>query len=204
MPDAVVRTARETQLSASELLVRSSLLYRARHAAKASPRTQAEFLQAADLKEAVSKRVSLLDEAWFTAVSTYISLARREGQPQVEESLTAVLRAAAAAKDATLRPEIRLLNALMRVTTAAERELLFFQQAQALVRCADAPPACASGLFSRACPRSDNGYFFTLLARVTSDVERQPGGALNPKRQETLALLGTIATEAQRYKPAQG
>jgi hypothetical protein len=93
-------------------------------------------LQAADLNEAVAKRVSLLDETWFNTVATYCSLARRDGQPQVEEQLTAVLRAAAAAKDATLRPEIRLLNALMRVTTAAERELLYQRHASALVRCA--------------------------------------------------------------------
>ena len=91
-------------------------------------------MQAADLQEAVSKRVSLLDEAFFTTASTYIALARRDGQPLVESSLTEVLRVAAAAKDATLRPEIRLLNALMRATTAAERELLFQQQASTLTR----------------------------------------------------------------------
>ena len=104
-------------------------------------RAQAEFLQAADLDEAVTRRVSQLDEAWFNTVSTYIALARKDGQPQVEEKLTAVLRSAAAAKDATLRPEIRLLNALMRVTTAAERELLYQRHAQTLVRCAGSVPA---------------------------------------------------------------
>lgn len=172
-----------------------------------------------------------LDEPWFHAVSTYITLARRDGQPQVEEQLTAVLRAAAAAKDATLRPEIRLLNALMRVTTAAERELLYQRHAAALVRCAD--PRLAARCLTRvrgqltsavtsalgraahcrahephgvlrahvfARVRSDNEYFFTLLARMTADVEQQPGGALNPGQRDTLTMLRTIAKEARRRK----
>ena len=141
-PDAVIKTAREMQLSASELMVRAralvcvrALIVGQRSVDKQSvAETQAEFLQAEDLQDAVSKRVSLLDEAFFTTASTYIALARRDGQPLVEKALTEVLRVAAAAKDATLRPEIRLLNALMRATTPAERELLYQQQASSLTR----------------------------------------------------------------------
>lgn len=168
-------------------------------------RVQAEFLQAADLQDAVSNRVSLLDEGFFTSLSTYIALARRDGQPLVENALTEVLRVAAAAKDKTLRPEIRLLNALMRATTDAERELLYQQQASTLVRHARrfSPAVPAVGSSRSAATRSDNGYFFTLLARMTSDVEQQAAGVgSNPRQRETLALLCTIAKEAQRHKPA--
>jgi hypothetical protein len=51
--------------------------------------------------------------------------------------------------------------------------------------------------------RSDGEYFFSLLARMTSDIERQPGGALNPGQRDTLTMLRTIAKEARRRKPAQ-
>jgi len=105
---------------------------------------QAEFLQAADLEEAVKRRVALLDEAWFHTASTYLTLARRDGQQLVEAQLTTVLRAAADAKDATLRPEIRLLNALMRVATAAEREVLYERHSDFLVRHAVCTRACCA------------------------------------------------------------
>jgi hypothetical protein len=51
--------------------------------------------------------------------------------------------------------------------------------------------------------RSDNEYFFDLVARITRDVERQPvSAALNPRRGDTLASLYAIAKEAAQRKPA--
>ena len=155
-PDAVIKSARETQLSASELLVRALCFGSAPVTGSAVDNAvaQAEFLQAEDLQDAVAKRVSLLDEAFFTTASTYISLARRDGQPLVENALTEVLRVAAAAKDATLRPEIRLLNALMRATTPAERELLYQQQASTLTRYGSRAALCVRLCAQAACPHA--------------------------------------------------
>ena len=91
-------------------------------------------MRAPDLRAAVTARVDALDEAWFAAASAYVSLARRDGVPDVVAKLEEIYAAACAAKEATLRPEIRLLNQLMRANGEAAREALYAQQAAALVR----------------------------------------------------------------------
>lgn len=47
--------------------------------------------------------------------------AKKEGNTQVEVQLEAALRAAMQAKNATLRPEIQLLNILIGTEAAADR-----------------------------------------------------------------------------------
>jgi hypothetical protein len=91
-------------------------------------------MRASDLPAAVTLRVEQLDEAWFAVVDTYITLARRDGLPDVVSQLEAIYRAAATAKQATLRPEIRLLNMLLNCAGAAERDALYAAHAAALVR----------------------------------------------------------------------
>jgi hypothetical protein len=100
-------------------------------------------MRASDLRAAVTLRVEQLDEAWFAVVDTYITLARRDGLPEVVAQLEAIYRAAATAKQATLRPEIRLLNMLLGATSAAEREALYTAHAAALVRHVPAARAAA-------------------------------------------------------------
>ena len=153
-----IKRARDTQLSAAELL--------------------AEFMRAPDLRAAVSARVASLDEAFFAHASTYVALARRDGVPDVVAQLEEVYRVAVSVKEATLRPEIRLLNALLRAESEAQRAPLYAQQAPALV--------------------SDGEYFFALVERMTRDVEAQPGGPLNARRDSTLAALRAIAREARK------
>lgn len=143
-------------------------------------------MRAPDLRAAVASRVEELDEAWFTVAAAYVSMARKDGNAEVVGKLEEVYSAAVSAKEATLRAEIRLLNALLRAGGAQERAALLAQHAGAL-------------------DLSEEGYFFTLLARMTSDVEKQPeSAALNPGRPATLATLRAIAEEARQFNRAGG
>ncbi len=89
---------------------------------------------APDIHAAVRERVHELDESWFAVASTYVSLAQRDGEPAVVARLNAVYAAAVEAKEATLRPEIRLLNRLLRAKDEAGRAELLAQHAADLAR----------------------------------------------------------------------
>jgi hypothetical protein len=81
-------------------------------------------------------------------------------------------------KDATLRPEIRLLNALLKAEGEGAREQLMLQHPAEL----------------------ESEYFSSLLARITHDVELQPSSPLNAGRATTLATLQVIAAEMRELR----
>ncbi len=56
------------------------------------------------------------------ATDQFFVQAKREGNPEVVAKLETVLKAAMSAKQATLRPEIQLLNSLLACKTADERK----------------------------------------------------------------------------------
>ena len=80
----------------------------------------------------------------------------------------------------TLRPEIALLNTLMRKSSDAAA------RGEALAQ------AAAAGTLDR-----DGGYFFSLLERVRRDVGAQRG---NPQREETLELLAGVRDQAEKAR----
>jgi hypothetical protein len=82
----------------------------------------------------VRARVTSLDSAWFAVASTYVSLARKDGETEVVAKLEEIYRAAADAVQATLRPEIQLLNRLLAARSGAERQALYAAHADALAR----------------------------------------------------------------------
>lgn len=77
-------------------------------------------------------------------------------------------------KEKTLRPEIRLLNRLLRETSSSGRDAVFREDLSLL--------------------GSDDGYFADLVKRMLSDVERQPE---NPRKGELLRKLKDIKQEVK-------
>lgn len=75
-------------------------------------------------------------------------------------------------KEKTLRPEIRLLNRLLREKNASGRNTIFREDLSLL--------------------SSEDGYFASLVMRMLSDVERQPE---NPRKGELLKKLKAIKSE---------
>jgi hypothetical protein len=98
--------------------------------------------------------------------------AKKEGNIEVVNQLESTLKVALAEKEKTLRPEIRLLNRLLRVKSSAERTAIFQEDLSLL--------------------ESEDGYFAGLLKRMLTDVERQPE---HPRKAELLAKLKTVKQE---------
>lgn len=154
-----VKQARTTQVKTTEVL--------------------AELLQAPDIAATARDNVDSINEEFFMVSSTYLDMAKKEGNTEVCRKLEEVLRVAMEEKQKTLRPEIQLLNNLMAATTVPERERVLSQdtaqQAQTM----------------------NNGYFFGLLDRMISDVNRQPD---NRRKKDLMDQLQEInkRTNAQR------
>lgn len=161
-PKDPVQAARQPQLQATEVLT--------------------QLLKSTDLTAASRQLVDHMSEEFFMVGSTYLDMAKKEGEPEVVERLELVLRAAMEAKNATLRPEIRLLNQLLGCEEDAQaRKQLLNRQA------------------SGDALTSDDGYFFKLLEQVTADVVKQPE---NPRKASLLQWLAQIKVEAnQRLQP---
>uniref|UniRef100_A0A7S0MQ78 Uncharacterized protein n=1 Tax=Pyramimonas obovata TaxID=1411642 RepID=A0A7S0MQ78_9CHLO len=137
----------------------------------------AELLKAKDREAAAASMIEDLTEEFFMMASAYLDMAKKEKQTEVVAQVETALQAALKEKEKTLRPEIRLLNRLLRAKTKAERAALLSTDAPSLT--------------------SDKGYFFTLLERMAKDVERQPA---NQKQKELVSQLKAIKTEATRER----
>ncbi|KAL0038104.1 hypothetical protein WJX79_002967 [Trebouxia sp. C0005] len=154
-----VQQARTTQVKTTEVL--------------------ADLLQAPNIAATARKNIDSINEEFFMMSSTYLDMAKKEGNIEVCRKLEEVLRVAMEEKQKTLRPEIQLLNNLMAATTVPERERVLSQdtakQAQIM----------------------NNGYFFGLLDRMISDVNRQPD---NRRKKDLMDQLQEInkRTSAQR------
>lgn len=91
-------------------------------------------------------------------------------------------------KQKTLRPEIRLLNQLLAANGQGEA-----QQAQLLAS------AAAAGVLTM-----NERYFFSLLDRMTSDVQRQPRSASQEQLLARLKSVGMAAAQAAAAAPPTG
>ena len=138
------------------------------------------FLVAApDLQAALKTRVDELDEQFFALAAAFLSMAKKDNAGEaVVARLELVYRSAMEVKDATLRPEIRLLNALLKAEGEGAREQLMLQHPAEL----------------------ESEYFSSLLARITQDVGLQPSSPLNAGRATTLATLQVIAAEMRELR----
>ena len=137
--------------------------------------------------------------------------AQKEGSEAVVEQLERVLRIAMEAKQATLRPEIQLLNNLLAAADAEARaqvrpRVKRGREAQQQLRARRSGGLPGARLAHRpahpalqvlgtpAAEASLNEYFFQLLTRMTSDVQHQPD---NPQKAALCTRLAAIAAEAQ-------
>lgn len=157
-----IKESRQQQLAATDLL--------------------AKLLQTDDPAEVAVAYVDSLDEQFFWTANTYLTMAKKEEEGDVVARLEAALKAAFEAKQATLRPEIQLLNRLLAAEGAEQR-------AQVL-----------STRESAERLSMNDRYFFGLLSRMVGDVKRQPEGAAG--REELLAKLEGIQAEAEALAPA--
>eukprot|EP00244_Chara_vulgaris_P002662 TRINITY_DN1474_c0_g1_i3.p1 TRINITY_DN1474_c0_g1~~TRINITY_DN1474_c0_g1_i3.p1 ORF type:complete len:270 (+),score=34.31 TRINITY_DN1474_c0_g1_i3:139-948(+) len=149
----VITEARKVQMDATEML--------------------AELLKAKDPAVKARENIESLTEEFFMIASTYIDLAKKEGNIEVTNQLETTLKLALEEKEKTLRPEIRILNVLLRGKSPAER---------------------ADTITQNRSHFSSDSYFFTLLNRMIQDVERQK---TNAQRAQLLAQLRAIRRETQ-------
>lgn len=154
-----VKQARTTQVKTTEVL--------------------ADLLQAPDIAATARNNIDSINEEFFMVSSTYLDMAKKEGNTEVCRKLEEVLRVAMEEKQKTLRPEIQLLNNLMAATTVPERERVLSQDT------------------AKQAQTMNNGYFFGLLDRMISDVNRQPD---NRRKKDLVDQLQEInkRTNAQR------
>eukprot|EP00897_Mesotaenium_endlicherianum_P008239 jgi/Mesen1/7443/ME000389S06783 len=148
-----VATSRKIQLNASQLL--------------------AQLLQADNLQQVVVENLDSVTEDFLVVTSTYMEMAKKEGNEEVAKQLRGVLEVAMMEKEKTLRPEIRLLNKLIRDKNPSERMVTIQNNGKYL--------------------QSDS-YFFTLLNRMALDVEHQPP---NDEQRKLLTKLKSIQREAK-------
>ncbi|KAG6550601.1 hypothetical protein Mapa_007854 [Marchantia paleacea] len=153
-----VAKARKYQMEATELL--------------------AELLKTDDVKAIAEKHVESFSQDFFIIASTYLDLAKKEGNLEVVTKLETTLQTALSVKEATLRPEIRLLNQLLRETAEKDRA----NTIQANLQCL-----------------SPDSYFYQLLTRMISDVESQKS---NPNRLRLLTQLRMINKETREVAKA--
>ncbi len=109
----------------------------------------AELLRAPDPRIRATELADELDADFFAVASAYLSVAHKEGNDEVAENLQRIIKMAMAAKNALLRPEIRLLNDLL------ECQSDWLKRKQVLNRAA-VPDVL----------HMDDGYFFRLVDRM--------------------------------------
>jgi len=136
----------------------------------------AKLLQAeGDAKAVATEYIDSLTEEFFFIGSGYLQLSEKEGDSNVTEKIRGALQAAMEVKQSTLRLEIQLLNKLLAASTPLQRKQILNtkQSGEQLIM--------------------NDGYFFTLLNRMTSDVSMQPD---TPAKETLLEQLAAIKEEA--------
>jgi hypothetical protein len=134
-----------------------------------------------------------LTEEFFHISSAYLQMAKKDGDENVAFRLERALKAAMEAKNATLRPEIQLLNNLL---GGAEKSDLELKQ---LLNTKQAGETLTM----------NNFYFFNLLDTMMKDVDRQPDGPQKvelQKKQQAVkaAALGRLPSEERAKVPDGG
>lgn len=132
----------------------------------------AELLKTDNRPQFAQEHVDSLTEDFFLVSSTFMEMARKDGNMDMVKQIESALKVAMDEKGKTLRPEIQLLNQLLQQTRSSERSTTFKGNSQYL--------------------RNDS-YFFELLRMMTKDVEKQPD---SPRKSNLLKQLQIIMTEA--------
>ncbi|GLI66929.1 hypothetical protein VaNZ11_010959 [Volvox africanus] len=138
----------------------------------------ARLLESPDPTEVARQHVERLNEEFFMTGSAYLTLARKDGNVDVAARLERALTAAWSVKHSTLRPELQLLNILVRAETEAERKQLYMSGGTDLL----------STLVM------NDRWFLTALDRMAADVERQPP---NPGKAQLMSRLRAIQRETE-------
>lgn len=153
-----IRQARTQQIQATDLLAR--------------------LLQAPDAKSVAAEHTESLTEEFFMMSSTYLEMARKEGNPDVSGKLEQVIKIAMDEKQKTLRPEIQLLNTLLACRTREERRKVY-----------EAPDTLET------LTMNDRYFFRSLLDRMIGDVKRQQP---SPKQAQLSKQLMDVKDETER------
>lgn len=132
----------------------------------------AELLKTDNRQQFAQEHVDSLTEDFFLVSSTFMEMARKDGNMDMVKQIESALKVAMDEKGKTLRPEIQLLNQLLQQNRGSERSATFRGNSQYL--------------------RNDS-YFFELLRMMTNDVEMQPD---SPQKSKLLKRLQIIMTEA--------
>jgi len=138
-----------------------------------STKVLADILQSEDKAAAAAEAqvAGSFTEEFFHITSALVQMARNEGNVEMADQLESVYFICVEEKEKTLRPEIRLLNRLLRCGTSKERALLLVAE--------------RDGALQR-----DDGYFFELVDKMQGDVSRS-------KNEPLLAQLKDIESEAR-------
>lgn len=132
----------------------------------------AELLKTENRQQFAQEHVDSLTEDFFLVSSTYMEMARKDGNMDMVKQIECALKVAMDEKGKALRPEIQLLNQLLRQNSASERSATFTGNVEYL---------------------RNGSYFFELLRIMTKDVETQPD---SPQKSKLLKRLQIIRTEA--------
>lgn len=139
-----------------------------------------KLLEADDTRAAARDIAADMDEGFFSVGAAYLDMAKKEKQLEVAARIESALKIAMEEKNNTLRPEIKLLNRLIAEPKSFKRkQVLNTREAGEALQMND-------------------GYFFTLLTRMTADVENQPS---NPQKKPLLSQLQDIKLEASARLP---
>ncbi|KAI7841568.1 hypothetical protein COHA_004738 [Chlorella ohadii] len=130
------------------------------------------------IAQVAEENVESLTEMFFQTANAYLTMAQKEGNAVVTQHIETALRAALEAKQATLRPEIQLLNRLLGAETQEQRQRILFN-----------PDAVDTLVMN-------DRYFFGLLNRMQTDVGRMPDGPQKAALVERLESIKTAADAA--------
>lgn len=96
----------------------------AQEAVERASRQLNEILRAPDMDAAIAERIDELDEAFLVVLSANIQAAAQQNRPDVVEVLQRVYRRVVEEAEKRLRPELQMVNRLLRAETREEREAL--------------------------------------------------------------------------------
>lgn len=92
----------------------------------------AELLKTENRQQFAQEHVDSLTEDFFLVSSTFMEMARKDGNMDMVKQIESALKVAMDEKGKTLRPEIQLLNQLLQQNRASERSATFKGNSQYL------------------------------------------------------------------------
>jgi len=134
----------------------------------------AELLKSSNIQATASKYLDSLTEEFFMVASTYLEMAKKEGNVEVMKKIENVLEIAMEEKGKTLRLEIQLMNKLLNETDQYERSKTIRSNSLYIA--------------------DSDGYFYELLNRMTTDVENLKD---SPKKQKLLTQIRAVTREVK-------